>query len=966
MITIVITVGDLKPERRAPVVAALQENLANPLVDSIQVVTEVPEGEHVGWLLQVAGDEICRIHIVHVAARPTFAKLFGISNELLAADADTVAVMNADISIASNTDAARILNALDTLNARKEPVVLAITRHDVVSEIPELTLYESNGLPNMLSADCWVFQRPLYVERELFYAPGQMNCDMFLAHDLISTGHRLYNPCLDVVLKHHEPGKDESFYKEKLQEESVQNLLDRHVILNDINPFNYFSTLWAKTEWLRWGYRPKPLSTNGRRLILAVSQSSRTRLSQLWETLISLSESHRLEILIVYDGNLDELVTEYVVKFAANESCVGFVKPCCGLNELRRALLSGNQYSTDRLAFTTDFSRLDDALLEAAHSIFSPLLPTPPPPPPPIGCSLLTSLFSADSFIRCFLHNITALVGYGGIIEHILLVSTLSETELDALCHLMASHPNVLILWHRHDPGLYECWNIGIRVARTDYVSNANVDDLRDPHHVITLLRHMEMHPEVAVAATALVPFNDYPTNGTLPPPNEVWYVDQPGRFGFLDLALPIDPAASRLEPHNMPHCMPVWRRTLHERYGWFDEAQFGTYADWAFWLKVLADGSSGWLVPEPLGFYFINPTSHNRRGTDLDMRHRAVEEAFIGIFHARTAGRLPNPPKLRAGTPCKLSLEGQELYYGRHRNAFSNLILALEPLNCGESGCRLVPFLERQFVWGTARGEAASSDPQPLTKDWIGILHVPFDAPYWFEDLVRPETFFATPLFQESLPACRGILTLCSDLERDLKTHLPGIPTLALRHPTDLNVRMFNPDSYFASPCVVQVGDWLRKLHAIHLLRAPGHHRIMLLKQHTLAFMEREMAVFGDHRDAAVEMRHLIPDDEYDTLLASAVVLCLMYATAANNLVIECIARATPIIINPLPAAVEYLGEDYPLYARDVIEADALLKIPEKIKATHQYLLRRRTEIDLTYEGFCYRIAESALYADL
>ena len=62
---------------------------------------------------------------------------------------------------------------------------------------------------------------------------------------------------------------------------------------------------------------------------------------------------------------------------------------------------------------------------------------------------------------------------------------------------------------------------------------------------------------------------------------------------------------------------------------------------------------------------------------------------------------------------------------------------------------------------------------------------------------------------------------------------------------------------------------------------------------------------------------------------LSSSVVLCLLYATAANNVVIECIARATPILVNPLAAVVEYLGPDYPLYACDEDEAALLLSLP-------------------------------------
>ena len=121
---------------------------------------------------------------------------------------------------------------------------------------------------------------------------------------------------------------------------------------------------------------------------------------------------------------------------------------------------------------------------------------------------------------------------------------------------------------------------------RTDTVSNANVDDLRDPRQVVTLIRDLEMHPEALVAATAMNPFHDYPQDGRLPDERAGWYSAQAGPFGFFDLARLTQDNPPKLAPHNMPHCTPVWRRSLHDRYGYFDEPRFGTYADWAFWLK--------------------------------------------------------------------------------------------------------------------------------------------------------------------------------------------------------------------------------------------------------------------------------------------------------------------------------------------------------------------------------------------
>lgn len=53
----------------------------------------------------------------------------------------------------------------------------------------------------------------------------------------------------------------------------------------------------------------------------------------------------------------------------------------------------------------------------------------------------------------------------------------------------------------------------------------------------------------------------------------------------------------------------------------------------------------------------------------------------------------------------------------------------------------------------------------------------------------------------------------------------------------------------------------------------------------------------------------------EYDILLSQAVVFLHLSDASAVNTIIECVMRNTPIIINKLPAVVEYLGDGYPLY---------------------------------------------------
>ena len=85
-------------------------------------------------------------------------------------------------------------------------------------------------------------------------------------------------------------------------------------------------------------------------------------------------------------------------------------------------------------------------------------------------------------------------------------------------------------------------------------------------------------------------------------------------------------------------------------------------------------------------------------------------------------------------------------------------------------------------------------------------------------------------------------------------------------------------------------------------------------------------------------EVQHL-PDPAYDALLAENIAFLQLYDAGANNTVVECIARATPLLVNPLPAIVEYLGPNYPFYYESLAEAADKAMDLDLIERTHLYL---------------------------
>ena len=93
------------------------------------------------------------------------------------------------------------------------------------------------------------------------------------------------------------------------------------------------------------------------------------------------------------------------------------------------------------------------------------------------------------------------------------------------------------------------------------------------------------------------------------------------------------------------------------------------------------------------------------------------------------------------------------------------------------------------------------------------------------------------------------------------------------------------------------------------------------------------------------VKIIEYLDNPQYDEILSKYVVFVKLFDASAVNTLIECIVRNTPIIINKLPAVVEYLGDNYPLYYNNLEDVPRLLQTglfkTNHIKKAHEYLKR-------------------------
>lgn len=274
----------------------------------------------------------------------------------------------------------------------------------------------------------------------------------------------------------------------------------------------------------------------------------------------------------------------------------------------------------------------------------------------------------------------------------------------------------------------------------------------------------------------------------------------------------------------------------------------------------------------------------------------------------------------------------------GEHRSGWPYVLQSLRPL-MHPHGILIDDFVERTFLYD--RCTDCYQEP------WIGVFHHPFYIAPEIDPLGSLSEILKLRPVANSLLRMKAAVALSEDLARSLREVL-GVPVYSAKHPTYTPDLKWTPQAYLCSEPrrLVQVGVHLRNTRLIHQIEPLNHFQRCRLDSSLwwLPGYERRVAAFWgrnrdrrEYPDVAVLPRQ--NDEAYDRLLASSVICSEVFATSANNLVVECIVRNTPIVINRHPAVEEYLTREYPLYFEHPREIPSLLNT-DRILQAHEHLL--------------------------
>jgi hypothetical protein len=268
-----------------------------------------------------------------------------------------------------------------------------------------------------------------------------------------------------------------------------------------------------------------------------------------------------------------------------------------------------------------------------------------------------------------------------------------------------------------------------------------------------------------------------------------------------------------------------------------------------------------------------------------------------------------------------------------------------------------------------------------PIREPWVGVLHNPFGMPKWFYPDHSPEVIFGKSVWRESMEACQGLFALSEDHARSMR-RVTGKPVSVIYLPSEIPELIFDFDRFIENQTkkVVQIGWWLRRQTAIDHLPMPesnplGYRKVRLVPRFASNAYEQieamrrvEFQMYGLPSPGVGEVEVLmhLPNDQYDEVLSCNIAMVQLEAASANNAVVECLARGTPLLVNRLPAVEEYLGSEYPLYYEDL--GDAVKKMMDlgRLRGAHEYLVGSEVRAKLSPDYFRRTFEQSEVYQSL
>ena len=232
--------------------------------------------------------------------------------------------------------------------------------------------------------------------------------------------------------------------------------------------------------------------------------------------------------------------------------------------------------------------------------------------------SLITSVFDAKEHIDQLLEDVTRQSIFEEKCEWVILNANPEgqDYEEEAIAKYIEKYPdNIVYQRLSEDPGIYAVWNKAIELSTGEFITNVNCDDRRSIECLEKQAKLMVSDEDVDLVYTDSFLVNEA---------NVRWedVKEDASRYNFEQFS------KEAMLRGNLPHNNPMWRKSLHDTFGFFRE-DYRSASDWEFWLRCTFGGSTFKKTRDAMGVYYFNPEGMSTSKANESWKREEEKEIF-------------------------------------------------------------------------------------------------------------------------------------------------------------------------------------------------------------------------------------------------------------------------------------------------------------------------------------------------
>ncbi len=247
--------------------------------------------------------------------------------------------------------------------------------------------------------------------------------------------------------------------------------------------------------------------------------------------------------------------------------------------------------------------------------------------------SAIVSVYNAERFIKGLVHDLESQT-IASQVEIIMVNSNSPQNEDKLIREYLEKYPNIKYIRTKERETVYQAWNRAIKLASGKYITNANTDDRHRQDAFAVMVNELETYPYLSLVYA--------PVKITEKENENFSQFTESGSFIWLDWNREL-----LLSKGCFMGPQPMWKRKLHEEYGYFDGSSV-TSGDYEFWLRV-SQTNYFKKIPDFLGLYLKSPASieHTNRDTGLIENNKYLKEYHDADAKGEIIKRLKKLPEL-------------------------------------------------------------------------------------------------------------------------------------------------------------------------------------------------------------------------------------------------------------------------------------------------------------------------------